>query len=55
MKQENQRTSCDSINLSYPEFTSINHFIDSEQSSVTYYTLDDLAATIAKLRQGAYL
>lgn len=37
--------------LSYPELASINHFIDSKQKSVTNDTLDDVAATIAKLKQ----
>lgn len=41
--------------LSYPEAASINFFIDSEQSSVTYSTIDDAAAMIARLGSGAYL
>ena len=38
--------------LSYPENASINYFIDSEQSSVKYSTIDDAAAIIAKLGRG---
>ena len=41
--------------LSYPENASINYFIDSEQSSVKYSTIDDAAAIIAKLGRGTYL
>ncbi|XP_048761600.1 uncharacterized protein LOC125670455 isoform X1 [Ostrea edulis] len=41
--------------LSYPENASINYFIDPEQSSVTYSTIDDAADIIAKLGRGAYL
>ncbi|XP_062609590.1 uncharacterized protein LOC134271400, partial [Saccostrea cucullata] len=41
--------------LSYPESASINDFIDLEQSSVTYSTIDDAAAIIAKLGRGAFL
>lgn len=41
--------------LSYPEAASINSFIDSEQSSMTYSTIDDAAAMIARLGSGAYL
>ncbi|XP_061196003.1 uncharacterized protein LOC133204281 [Saccostrea echinata] len=41
--------------LLYPESASINDFIDTEQSSVTYSTIDDAAAIIAKLGRGAFL
>lgn len=41
--------------LSYPEAAYINCFIDSEQSPVTYSTIDDAAAMIARLGSGAYL
>ena len=41
--------------LSYPENASINCFIDSEQSSVKYSTIDDAAAIIAMLSRGTYL
>ena len=41
--------------LSYPENASINYFIDSEQSSVKYSTIDAAAAIIAKLGRGNYL
>lgn len=37
--------------LSYLELASIKHFIDSKQKSVTNDTLDDVAATIAELKQ----
>lgn len=41
--------------LSYPEAASINFYIDSEQSSVTFLTIDDAAAMIARLGSGTYL
>ena len=38
--------------LSYPENASINHFIDSEQSSVKYSRRDDVAAIVDKFGRG---
>ena len=38
--------------LSNPENASINHFIDSEQSSIKYSRRDDVAAIVDKLGRG---
>lgn len=41
--------------LSYPEFNSINHFIDPSACSVHYASVDDAAAIVATLGSGTLL